>query len=165
MVVYRLAIDFDVEVIAMRKWDFSVFVLAAGLLSWSLPLFAHHGTAVFDMSKALAVKGAVTEWDWSNPHCLLMFDAKDESGQVVHWIAETQNPANMVYAGWGKTSFKPGDEVTVMLFPAKNGKPFGRINQVVLPNGKTLTASGGTIPPPDSAGSSGTSKTANYPKP
>jgi uncharacterized protein DUF6152 len=150
------------EVIAVRKWTFSVLVLAAGLAS--MPLSAHHGTTVFDMSKPVAIKGTVTEWDWSNPHCLLMFDVKDESGQVVHWIAETQNPANMVYAGWGKASFKPGDEVTVILFPAKNGKPFGRINQVGLPNGKTLTASGGTIPPSDSAGSSGASKTANYPK-
>lgn len=148
----------------MRKWASPVFVLVAGLLSVSTPLFAHHGTAVFDMSKPVAVKGNVTEWDWSNPHCLLMFDVKGDGGQVVHWIAETQNAANMVYAGWGKVSFKPGDEVTVMLYPAKNGKPFGRINQVVLPNGKTLTASGGTIPPPDSANSSGASKTANYPK-
>src|SRR5580704_4780462 len=123
----------------MRMRAISVFALAVGLLSVSMPLFAHHGTAVFDTDKTLSLKGSVTEWDWSNPHCLLKFDVKDESGQVVHWIAETQNPANMVYAGWGKTSFKPGDEVTVMLFPAKNGKPFGRINQVVLPNGKTLT--------------------------
>ncbi len=147
----------------MRKKLFAVFVLAAGLLSVSTPLLAHHGTTVFDMSKPVAVKGSVTEWDWSNPHCLLMFDVKDESGQVVHWIAETQNPANMVYAGWGKASFKPGDEVTVLLYPAKNGKPFGRINQVVLPSGKTLTASGGTIPPPFT-GSSGGSTSGNYPK-
>jgi len=46
----------------------------------------------------------------------------------------------MVEAGWGKASFKPGDEVTVTLAPAKNGRPFGRISQVALPNGKTLEA-------------------------
>jgi hypothetical protein len=152
------------EAIAMRERAIPVFVLAAVLLSLSMPLLAHHGTTVFDMSKPLTIKGSVTEWDWSNPHCLLQFDAKNEDGQAVHWIAETQNPGNMVYAGWGKTSFKPGDEVTVILYPAKNGKPFGRINQVVLPNGKTLTASGGTIPPPNSTGSSGASRSGNYPK-
>ncbi len=147
----------------MRRRAISVFGLAVALLSASMPLSAHHGTAVFDMSKPLTIKGNVTEWDWSNPHCLLQFDVKDESGQVVHWIAETQNPGNMVYAGWGKASFKPGDEVTVTLFPTKNGKPYGRISQVVLPNGKTLSASGGTITG-DSASSPGASKSGNYPK-
>ena len=118
-----------------------------------MPVLAHHGTAVFDTDKTVTLKGSVTEWDWSNPHCLLQFDVKNESGQVVHWIAETQNPANMVYAGWGKASFKPGDEVSVTLMPTKNGMPYGRINQVVLANGKTLSASGGTIKK-DSPGSS-----------
>ena len=124
----------------MRKRTSGVFAVAASLLSVALPLFAHHGTAVFDTEKTLTMKGSVTEWDWSNPHCLLQFDMKNEGGQMVHWIAETQNPGNMVYVGWGKASFKPGDEVTVTLMPAKNGRPFGRINQVVLPNGKTLDA-------------------------
>ena len=143
----------------MRKRAVSVFAVGLGLLGVSIPLFAHHGTAVYDMRKTLTLKGVVTEWDWSNPHCLLQFDVKNEGGQVVHWIAETQNPANMVYRGWGKTSFKPGDEITITLVPTKNGEPFGRISLVVLPNGKTLDAAG-----TDSAVSSGGSKSENYPK-
>ncbi len=105
----------------MRKRAVSLIVVALGLLSVSMPLFAHHGTAVFDTKKMLTMKGVVTEWDWFNPHCLLQFDVKNEGGQVVHWIAETQNPANMVYKGWRKTSFKPGDEITITLVPTKNG--------------------------------------------
>jgi Family of unknown function (DUF6152) len=147
----------------MRKRPVSVFAVALGLLSVSMPLFAHHGTSVFDMKKTLTLKGVVTEWDWSNPHCLLQFDVKNEGGEVVHWIAETQNPANMVTAGWGKVSFKPGDEVTVTLVPAKNGQPFGRINLVVLPSGKTLDANS-KANTGDPAGSSDGSKSENYPK-
>jgi hypothetical protein len=147
----------------MRKKAVLVFALALGLLSASMPLFAHHGTAVFDTDKTVTLKGSVTEWDWSNPHCLLQFDVKNESGQSVHWIAETQNPANMVYAGFGKASFKPGDEITVTLMPTKNGLPYGRIKQVVLANGKTLNASGGPING-DSSDSSSGSKSGNSPK-
>jgi hypothetical protein len=69
----------------------------------------------------------------------------------------------MVYAGFGKASFKPGDEVTVTLMPTKNGLPYGRIKLVVLPNGKTLNTSGGSTNG-DSADSRGTSKSGNYPK-
>ena len=144
----------------MRIRAISVIALGVGLLSLSTPLFAHHGTSVFDTDKTLTLKGSVTEWDWSNPHCLLQFNVKNETGQLVHWIAETQNPANMVYAGWGMASFKPGDEVTVILMPTKNGLPYGRIKQVVLPNGKTLIASGAN----GDTSSPGTSKRASYPK-
>jgi uncharacterized protein DUF6152 len=152
------------EAIAMRKRAIGVFAVAVGLLSASLPLFAHHGTAVFETNKTLTLKGTVTEWDWSNPHCLLQFDVKNEGGQVVHWIVETQNPAEMVSLGWGKASFKPGDEVTVALMPVKSGRPYGRIKQVMLPNGTTfITIKEGLTPKlPDD--SSAGSKSENYPK-
>jgi len=148
----------------MRKKTIGVFAVTLGLLSWSVPLFAHHGTAVFDTTKTLALKGNVTEWGWANPHCLLQFDAKNEGGQVLHWIAETQNPAEMVSLGWGKASFKAGDEVTVTLMPAKNGKPFGRIKLVTLPNGKTFVTVKEGLTPKEVGDSSGGSKSENYPK-
>src|SRR5260370_40003189 len=103
-----------------------------------MPLFSHHGNAVLDTKKMLTMKGVVTEWDWFNPHCLLQFDVKNEGGQVVHWIAQTQNPANMVYKGWRKTSFNPGDQITMTLGPTKNGQPSEQIKQVGLANGMTL---------------------------
>jgi hypothetical protein len=131
-------------VIAMRKRAIPVFAVAVGLLIVSVPLFAHHGSAVFDPGKKLTLKGTVTEWFWSNPHCLLQFDVKSDDGQVAHWIGETQNPAVMVDGGWSKQSFKPGDQVTVTLQPVKNGRPMGRLMTVVLPNGNTLDASAGT---------------------
>lgn len=148
----------------MRKRAIGVLTVAAGLLSVSLPLSAHHGTAVFDTNKTLTLKGNVTEWVWSNPHCLLQFDVKNEGGQLVHWIAETQNPAEMVSLGWGKTSFKPGDEVTVSLMPVKNGNPFGRITLVVLPDGKTFITRKAGVTPKETDDVSGSSKSGNYPK-
>jgi hypothetical protein len=145
----------------MRKITILLFTMTVGLLSVSTPLLAHHGTAVFDAKKILTMKGTVTEWDWFNPHCLLQFDVKNETGQVVHWTAETQNPANMVYKGWRKTSFKAGDEITVTLIPTKNGQPFGQIKQVVLANGTTLEAAGTAS---ESSDSTNGPKTENYPK-
>jgi hypothetical protein len=50
------------------------------------------------------------------------------------------------------------------LLPAKNGRPFGRINQVVLPNGKTLDANKGALTKNDSAGAAGGAKSDNYSK-
>jgi uncharacterized protein DUF6152 len=124
----------------MRTTLVMVFIVAVGLPIVSGPLLAHHANAVFDVGKRVTVRGIVTEWFWANPHCLLRFDVKDDNGQVVRWVAETQAPPNMIPFGWTKQSFKPGDEVTLTLEPVKNGQPLGRILQAVLPDGRTLVA-------------------------
>src|SRR5580704_358923 len=110
------------------------------LLAISVPLYAHHGTAAYDTTKKITLKATVTEWFWANPHCFLKFDAKDDKGNVVHWATEASNPADMVNLGWSKQTFKPGDEITVTFIPVRNGAPVGRVLQVVLANGQTLSA-------------------------
>lgn len=127
----------------MRRGLFSL-VLGAGLVM-SVPLMAHHGAASFDADKEITLKGTVTEWLWANPHCLLSFDAKDDTGMVRHWSAEVGNPPDMTKRGWSRTSFKAGDVVTVMLQPLKNGSPVGRIRSVILANGQVL-GQGGPAP-------------------
>ena len=136
-----------------------VFVLSACTSIVSMPVFAHHGNAAFDTGKKLTMKGTVTAWFWANPHCFLQYDVKDESGQTIHWVAETSNPPDMVNRGWSKQSFKPGDQVTVTVEPVKNGRPMGRVLQVVLPNGQTLGTGGGGTP-----GAAAGSKPEDYPK-
>ena len=125
-----------------RQLGFTALLL---LLVTAKPLFAHHGNAAFDESRKVTVKATVTEWFWANPHCFLKFDAKDDKGNVVHWVAETSNPPDMINRGWSKLSFKPGDQVTVTVEPVKNGNPIGRVLQVVLPNGQIL-GTGGAAP-------------------
>jgi len=115
-----------------------LFAIFLGLLTVSVPVFAHHGAAAYDTSKKITLKATVTEWFWANPHCFLKFDAKDDKGNVVHWVAETSNPSDMVNLGWSKDTFKPGDEVTVTVEPVKNGLQIGRVMQVVLANGQLL---------------------------
>jgi Family of unknown function (DUF6152) len=110
------------------------------ILTVSVPLFAHHGAAAYDTTKKITVKGTVTDWFWANPHCFLKFDAKDDKGNVVHWATEASNPSDMVNLGWSKQSFKSGDEVTVTFMPVKNGQSVGRLEQVVLADGKILKA-------------------------
>ena len=122
----------------MRNKFLAVLLLATGALIFSVPSFAHHGNAAMDPGKRLTLKGTVTEWLWANPHCWLKFDVKDDKGNVVHWVAETNNASDMLERGWSKQTFKPGDEVTLTIEPVKNGNPAGRILGVVLANGQTL---------------------------
>jgi hypothetical protein len=126
------------EAIAMRRTLIETAAVVLGLLIVSVSLSAHHGNAEFDIGKKVTVKGTVTKWSWSNPHCFLTFDVKDDSGSAVHWVVETQPPRSITAGGFSQYTFKPGDEVTVTLEPVKNGQPLGRMLEVVLPNGKKL---------------------------
>ena len=115
------------------------FSLVVGVLIAGNALPAHHGEAAYDSKNPVSLTGAVTEWYWANPHCILSFDVKDSKDQILHWTGEASSPADMVNHGWTKLSLKPGDQVTVTLSPAKNGRPVGRITEVVLPNGQKVT--------------------------
>ena len=121
----------------MTRGRFVVLALAAGL--WLSPaLLAHHSSAAFDTGKKLVLKGTVKQWVYSNPHCFLMIEVKDEKGELVQWVAETQAPAVIFPAGYRRDTFKAGEQVTVTIEPFKDGRPFGRILQTVLADGTTL---------------------------
>lgn len=122
----------------MKGKFLTVFILGLAISIVSLPLFAHHGNAAYDDTRTVTLKGTVTQWLWANPHCVLHLDVTDESGQVVSWIVETENPTSMFNIGWTKDAMKPGDHVTVTALAVKNGKPIGRIVDVLLPSGQKL---------------------------
>ena len=122
----------------MTKKIGSAILILAGLFSISATVSAHHGNAAFETAKSLTMKTTVTDWYWANPHCFLKFDYKNDKGEVEHWVVETSNPADMINKGWSKEVMKPGDQVTVEIFPVKNGKPVGRLIHITLPSGQTL---------------------------
>lgn len=107
-------------------------------LSISVSLVAHHTASSIYTEKTVTLKGTVKTWLWSNPHCLLTFDVKGEDGQVVQWLAETQAPNTAYTEGYRANSFKPGDEITVTVRVAANGRPLGLLSQVVLADGTRL---------------------------
>jgi hypothetical protein len=117
--------------------------LIVGLLVATLPLLAHHGTGVaYVVDKQVTIKGTVTEWIWSNPHCGLLFDATDDKGNVVHWGAEMANPHALSQAGLNKDIFKPGDKVMVVGHPARSGAPRVELTTVTLADGRVLPEKG-----------------------
>ena len=117
-------------------------LLVAAVLAICLPMFAHHGATAYD-SKPIEMKGVtVREFVWANPHCIVLFDAKDESGKVTHWTAEMGSPSALSILGFTKTSMKPGDVITIGITVGKNGNPVGWIRSVTLADGTALSAGG-----------------------
>jgi hypothetical protein len=117
--------------------------MGLGLLLVSVPLFAHHGRVGYDNQKILTLKGTITSFEWSNPHIQIHFDAPNEKGVMTHWSCEAQNPFSQMRAGWTKDEFKPGDQVTITIHPAKNGNGVGLFMSAILANGQKATYGAG----------------------
>jgi uncharacterized protein DUF6152 len=114
-------------------------------------LLAHHGNSAYDEKARVPVKGTITEFIWTNPHSQIYLDVKDNSGKVVKWGIETNSPGILTRAGWTRRSLKPGDEVTIILCPAKNGQPVAYIGsgdpgtKVIFANGRELDFTDKTV--------------------
>jgi Family of unknown function (DUF6152) len=114
-------------------------LVVLGLLAVSVPLFAHHGNASYD-NKDVTIKGTVTAWLWTNPHSFLKLDVKDDKGNIVHWVCENQAPSTLVNFGFTAKTFKPGDEVTVVLSATSKSLPVGRIRKIILADGYVMNS-------------------------
>jgi hypothetical protein len=92
----------------------------------------------------------VTKFAWANPHSIVMFDVKDDKGNLVHWAGECGSPSALGLIGWTKSSVQPGDVITVYIYQSKTGNPVGRLNHIVLADGTELrdSALGGDTKPP-----------------
>ena len=103
------------------------------------PLLAHHGSASYKTDKIVVMKQVtVTKFLWANPHTMILFDVKDDKGNISHWAGEAGSPAAVRLLGWNKNLLQPGDVITVYIYPAKSGSPVGRLNKIVFADGKTL---------------------------
>ena len=109
----------------MRSNKFRVLVMACGLAFTSSPTIAHHGITNYDMKKTIVLTGTITNFEWSNPHCLAHVDVTDDSGHVSHWTLEMNSTITMSHQGWIRNSLKRGDQVIVETHPARNGAPVG----------------------------------------
>ncbi|MGH9641418.1 MAG: DUF6152 family protein, partial [Terriglobales bacterium] len=79
---------------------------------------------------------AVTKLMWTNPHTFVMCDSKDEKGGVLHWAAEGGSPNALTLRGWTQNTVQAGDLITLYLFQSKTGATVGRIQKIVLTDGK-----------------------------
>ncbi|HTY94031.1 MAG TPA: DUF6152 family protein [Steroidobacteraceae bacterium] len=118
--------------------------IVRAMLPWIVAAFfthvatAHHSTAEFDYTRRLTIKGTVKEVQWTNPHSYIQLLADGERGEKVQWSVEFGSPSLNVHMGWRKDSVKVGDAVTMILSPARNGKPYGTLRLLTLPDGRQL---------------------------
>ncbi len=116
-----------------------VIVILAGA---ALPALAHHAVqAVFDYNKHVDVTGAVTKVEFINPHSYISLDVTDAKGVVQHWTFELPGPGSLKKSGMSREDrggLKPGDQITILGYGAKDGTNFGFLNTLKFPDGRSF---------------------------
>ena len=126
----------------MTKWTSTLVVFCACLLA-SASLSAHHSLAgVYALGKEAKITGAFKAFRLINPHSALKVDVKGEDGNPVEWNILGGSVQQLARLGIGKSgpnALKPGDEITVTIRPALDGKsPIGLLVAITWPDGHTV---------------------------
>lgn len=110
----------------MKLRAYIAVLAATSLAAWGSVASAHHSTAMFDLDKKVTIEGTVKEVQWTNPHIWIQLLVKDaSSGKVVEWSLESGPPGGMARMGWHSDSVQPGDHVSMVINPLKDGRPGG----------------------------------------
>ncbi len=113
----------------------SVLGLLALLIT--IPCAAHHSVSMFDVTKPVTLHGTVKEWQWVNPHCFLQM-LVPAGGALTEWSIELQSPSSMYRVGWRPRTLQPGDKVTIIVAPTKDGAHGGTLISTIDVNGRAL---------------------------
>jgi hypothetical protein len=117
-------------------------LVGASLALTANAVTAHHGDAGRYEETVTTVTGTVVEFQFVNPHSLIVVDVADASGSIERWIGELGPPSNLTRNwGWTRTTLEPGQEVTLTGRKRKNGEPYMTLSEhsrVVDAEGKEL---------------------------
>ena len=91
--------------------------IGAGLLMVATSARAHHSFGTFLMNENIELKGAVTKFDYVNPHSWLHLAVTGADGQTAEYKCEMRSATTLRRSGWTPEMFAAGTRVTVQGSP------------------------------------------------
>ncbi|OFW00445.1 MAG: hypothetical protein A3I61_04910 [Acidobacteria bacterium RIFCSPLOWO2_02_FULL_68_18] len=109
------------------------------LVTAAAPTWAHHSFASeFDARKPVKFRATVTKMEWINPHSWMHIEVKKPDGTAESWMIEAGSPNSLFRRGINKNTVKPGMEVIVDGYQARDGSRRANGRDVTLPDGRRL---------------------------
>jgi hypothetical protein len=119
----------------------TVTLLVAGfiILASTRGAAHHHIGCANNTETTEMLTGRITQIDWENPHVHIhLYRASTAPGDSTDWIVETQAAYILPRQGLTQTSFRAGDTIQVVLWPAKDGSHQGFTKSITLNDGRTV---------------------------
>ncbi len=91
--------------------------------------------------------------EWINPHTWMHIEVENDDGTTTAWMIEGGTPNTLFRRGFSAESVKPGTEVRIFGYRARNGANRANGRDLILPDGSRLfMGSPGTGAPGDEEG-------------
>ncbi len=98
---------------------------------------AHHSLgALFDTARTVSVTGEVTRFEFIAPHGYIHMSVTDEAGEQTTWQIETYPPGMLIRKGLTPATVQPGQTVSAVGYPARDGRALMRLLTITMPNGE-----------------------------
>ena len=126
-----------------RQVKTTLCFIAALLLAPTLAQ-AHHSAAMFNAAQDVELKGVVKTYKFENPHVNIVLTVRDEKTSThTDWYVEAASVRGLAMAGLRRSTLKPGDTVTIIGHPLRDGQPGANLVKATLADGTTLAANAG----------------------
>ena len=99
----------------------------------------HHSPVVlYQLDQEVAYEGVVTDFSLGNPHVRLYLTIAEPDGSEYQWMAEGGTRTVLLRNGWSEDQVSPGDVVTIVGNPSRDGSRIIHLLTLTLPDGTEL---------------------------
>lgn len=86
--------------------------------------YGHHSNAAhYDSSRTVEIDGVVADFQFVNPHSVVLVDVEKEDGSVERWQVESTAANNLRRQGWDENTLSRGDVIRVFGSPHRKNIP------------------------------------------
>jgi len=107
-------------------------ILVAGLTS------AHHSFAIYDVDNRIERTGRLSKIVFASPHIQFVLEAETADGSKETWQVESMNPGRWDQSGIPRDIVAVGEQVTLLGWPARNGKDDMLLSTIITERGTTV---------------------------
>jgi len=123
----------------MKKKYLALAMAAVIGMTSATAALAHHSFSMFNPDVEIVLKGKVARWAFTSPHTFMIIE--DEAGTV--WAFEGSAPPGLLTRtpSMKGDTFKPGEEITVIMCPLRDGRNGGAAGVFIAADGTVYNPS------------------------